>query len=139
MSKITTNKRTLDALRKQGYQAEVTQIRITRFGAKPGEPASITRDLAGFADVLAWHPGLGKILIVQATTQAQVTNHIRKYRRDPKVANSILDWLAAGGLLQIWGWRQGTGGKWEYIVKSIWPNDMILTASDEKAMAKEKP
>ena len=136
MGKTTTNERSLKVLRRQGWIAEIVQVRIVRFGALPGEPSSISRDLAGFADVLAWHPGLKKTRFVQATTKAQMTNHIRKYRRNKKVAESILDWLSAGNTFQIWGFYQAQG-KWAYVVKDVTPADLILTERDEQAMKKQ--
>lgn len=88
----------LDLLRKQGYFAESveqTGIRI------PGIPHSITRDLLGFADILAM---LDHVLLVQTTSQTNVAARVKKIQR----CESFEACKRAGVRVHVHGW--GLGG-----------------------------
>jgi hypothetical protein len=70
--------------------------------------ANVHRDLFGFADVLAVHPGRREFLLVQATTVDHVAHRLAKARGRQELAA----WLRAGGKFFVWGWCQ-KGGHWQ--------------------------
>ena len=98
---MSPTQRTLAALRKDGWTAEVVERWI------PG--ANIRRDLWGFGDILAMHPGRGN-LIVQATTTPHVPDRIAKLLAAP----ALLCWLLVSphNHVEVWGWaKRGARGK----------------------------
>jgi hypothetical protein len=98
--------RTLAELRRLGWTAQV----VEHWNAY----ARRRIDLGGGIDVVAWHgPNLstfahGGILGVQACAGAS-----HAARRDKLLAlPAMREWVAAGGLLEIWSWaKQGARGK----------------------------
>lgn len=101
MSKTSPTQRTLAALRKDGWTAQV----VERWNAF----AKVRIDLFGVIDVLAIKPGIG-ILGVQATSGSNLA------ARMTKSADSDLLrlWSQAGGLYEVWAWRKlKRSGKWE--------------------------
>ena len=88
----------LDMLRKYGYFAEPveqTGIRI------PGIAHSITRDLLGFADIIAMKD---HVLLVQTTSESNISTRVRKIQR----CESFEACKRAGVRVHVHGW--GLGG-----------------------------
>lgn len=56
----------------------------------------ITRDVYGFADIIACNPRMG-IMLVQATGGDNFTTRIKKVKAEPRHAI----WLASGGRIQV--------------------------------------
>lgn len=91
MSKKSPTQRTLDALRAEGYAAEVVEKRIPY--------TRITKDLFGCIDIVAVKAGLPP-LAVQATSKSNVSARLKKSRAAP----DLRAWLGSGCLFEVWGW-----------------------------------
>jgi hypothetical protein len=104
-------KRTLAHLRKLGYVADIVERRL------PG--CFITRDLFGFADILAIHPGERVILLVQTTSRDHLAERLRRVRACP----ALLTLLAAGVRVEIWGWAK-RNGRWQAARVAVRPGDL---------------
>ena len=113
--------------------------------------AGFRKDLGGFIDVLACRPALLETppvtLAVQCTTQQQISNHLRAYRRDPEVRQRILRWIACRNVFVIHGWwreevdntsRSGTHTRWRVEERQVTPESLELTPADVAAIAKAK-
>jgi hypothetical protein len=87
-------------LRDDGYLAAVVERWLPH--------ANLRRDLFGFADVLAVHPGRQNFLLVQATTADHVSARLKKATACPELAA----WLRAGGKFEVHGW-QDRAGRWQ--------------------------
>ena len=78
-------------------------------------------DAFGFLDLIAIRPS--QIVGVQTTTGGHVPNRIGKITGER--AEEARDWLAAGGLIEVHGWRQlkvkrgGKAKRWHPIVVSL--------------------
>jgi hypothetical protein len=98
---LTPTARTLDLLRRSGYQAAVVEKWLPHAGVRS--------DLWRFGDVLAVSDRREpRFLIVQCTTLAHTADRLRKARECPELRT----WLRAGGAFEVWGWyRKGKG--WE--------------------------
>ena len=88
--------RSLKLLRERGYHADVCE----RWVANPVGKAQASkftggyrRDLFGVADIVAFHPSLPEVLLVQVTTRDQIGPHVRAYRTDRAIAALLNDWL----------------------------------------------
>ena len=90
--------RTLELLRKEGWTAYPVEYFDARFNAR--------HDLLGIMDVLALRPGA--TLGVQATTASNVSARVRKIMS----SDTRRQWLDAGNLLEVWGWKK-VGRFWE--------------------------
>jgi hypothetical protein len=91
---MTPAARTLQLLRRHGYQAAVVERWIPQAGKRV--------DLFGCIDVIAVKPG-EPVLGVQATTLDHVAHRLAKARALPQLAA----WLAVANF-QVWGWgRRG--------------------------------
>lgn len=97
---MTPTARTLQALRKLGYLAAVVESWVPRI--------NVRRDLFGLADVLAIHPRDKLVLLVQATSDANVSARLRKIMGLPVAA----ELLRAGLTVEVWGWSQRRG-RWQ--------------------------
>jgi hypothetical protein len=79
----------------------------------------ITRDLFGFADIVAIQPGRVGVLAVQATSSSNLSARDKKVRAEQKARL----WLEAGNRIQIHGWAlRGPRGKrkvWTLNVREI--------------------
>lgn len=89
----------LDMLRKLGYRPEIVEHRLHI----PGQTRSkITRDLFGFADILALKPGQPPLL-VQTTSQENVSTRAKKIQAS--------DWFdtvkLCGFRIVVHGWGDG--------------------------------
>lgn len=95
--------RTLDALRKMDYRAQVVERWCMHTKRRI--------DLFGFIDIVAVKDNT--ILAVQATSTNNQSVRVQKIfteRRDDAIA-----WLRAGGRIQVWGWKKyvkPVDGKW---------------------------
>jgi hypothetical protein len=104
-------KRTLARLRRLGFIADVVERRL------PG--CFVTRDLFGFADILAVHPGERTIMLVQTTTQSNFAKRLRHVREQPAVP-MLLD---AGVRVEVWAWAK-RGGHWHVRRVAVQPGDL---------------
>lgn len=98
--------RTLKALRAEGYMTEVVE--------RWNPHANIRQDLFGWIDIIAIKPG--EILAVQATSGSNHFARVTKLRKERQ--EQVTEWLAAGGLAEVWSWKSkqrvlkdGTVGK----------------------------
>jgi uncharacterized membrane protein YqiK len=86
--------RTLGYLRQRGYLAGVVEQRVPH--------TFITRDLLGFADVLAVHADVPGALFVQVTSGA---NHAARRKKLAALA-AVATVLAAQNRVEIHSWRK---------------------------------
>jgi hypothetical protein len=84
--------RTLAECRKRGWIAEVVERKLTRF---------ITKDFLNVIDIIAIDGA--RIIGIQTTTGANHASRRGKILAEERVHA----WLAAGGHLELWTWRQG--------------------------------
>ena len=91
-------KRSLDYLRKLGWQAEVTE--------KWNPHARIRQDLFGFVDILA--------VMGEQTLAVQTTSSSNMAARVKKIADldSVSAVRKAGWLIHVHGWRKNSKGRW---------------------------
>lgn len=103
-SKTSPVQRTMRALREQGAICEKVEYWNPHGGArKPdGTPVGNRHDPFGFIDIEVIAPGRG-ILAIQCCGQS-FSAHMKKLTDD--CAESATAWLMAGGLIEIWSWRQ---------------------------------
>lgn len=106
--------RSLELLRSEGYQAEVTEKWV------PYPPPGHRKDLFSFCDILAVHPFEGT-LAVQACSGAggALAERRRKLTEDPDVAPKVTLCKMAQWKVEIHGWvkrkikRGGTAVRYE--------------------------
>lgn len=143
MAGRTASSRSLELLELQGYLAGVVE-RKTPFTIKDqltGETRVIpgkTVDWLGFADILAlppvdewWSRGYAAtqdaaipLLAVQATSGAQVPDHVRKLMEIDKLRM----YLHGGHRCEIWGWRKVKNrGRRQW-----WPRVLAATLDEEQ-------
>ncbi len=103
---------TLNLLRKSGYLADVCERWVPH--------AEIRRDLFHVADVLAVHPLRREVLMVQATSLANLSTRVRKVRGQAELPAL----LRAGISIQCWGWYRTSAGRWRVKVVTIRPGDL---------------
>lgn len=114
---MTPTARTLQALRADGWTAEVVERWI------PG--ANVRRDLWGIGDVLAMRADA--LLLVQCTSRANVSARIRKAQAEPRLRT----WLHhASRRFEIWGWGKRQG-RWNCRVVPVVLNGDYLSAAAE--------
>ena len=100
MAGKTNTQRTLEYIRKQGWQCEV----VERWIRNPKHPAGgFRKDWMGFGDIVAM--GENSIIAIQSCGQGYA-DHDRKITEDEKVAPLALLWLQNGGRLLLVGWRK---------------------------------
>jgi hypothetical protein len=90
---FAANSATIKALESEGWTCGLVEQRIPH--------CFITRDLFGFADIVAISPSRG-FLAVQATGGGNGPARVRKIKAEPRAAI----WLATGGRIQVWDWRK---------------------------------
>lgn len=109
----TPTSRTLEALRKQGYEADV----VERFNSFTKQ----RKDFYGCIDLIATKPG--ECIGVQCTSGSNAASRVTKILAEPRA----LSWLQAGNKLQVWGWaKRGPKGKrklWSTSIKEITETD----------------
>lgn len=96
---MSPTQRTLQRLRDAGYLAEVVE--------RWNPHARIRQDLFGFADVIGLRAG--EVLLVQATSGANVASRVRKIANHPNVG-AVRD---AGIRIEVHGWRRLASGRHE--------------------------
>ena len=103
--------RTMDAVRKSGGLIDVAECYNAFSGRR--------RDLFGFIDLVAIYPG--RIIGIQACTTGDQSKRIKKICEDKR--DTAAAWLAAGGEIHVWGWKQykkAVGGRrWRETVSVI--------------------
>jgi hypothetical protein len=97
--------RSLAWFRERGYLADVAERRIRNW---------ITKDLFGFADIVAVHPASGEICFCQTTTAAHIAARVAK----AEALDTFRPVLVAGVTVRFHGWakKRGPRGKrktWE--------------------------
>ena len=98
---FSANRASVKALEAEGWTVGVVEQRIPH--------CFITRDLFGFADLIAVSPTRG-IMAVQVTGGTSTSNfhaRVAKTRAEPRHAI----WLASGGRIQIHSWEPKAGQK----------------------------
>ena len=108
---MTPTARTLNLLRRSGYQAGVVERWLPK--------VNLRSDLWHFADVLAAHPIRGEILLVQVTVRGHIAHRLRKAKAVPELAG----WLRAGGEFQVHGWYKRLG-KWDVKIVAVKADDL---------------
>lgn len=104
--KLNATQRTLKRLRDRGYTVAVCEKRIS-IGVgevRKDFTGSYLKDLFDFQDVQAYKPGVAGVWAIQSTSRQYMSDHLKKYRRNPEVAQKIRDWLACGNRFSIVGW-----------------------------------
>lgn len=97
---FAANNASIKMLDREGWTCFVVEQRIPH--------TFITRDVFGFADILACSPSRG-IMLVQVTGHASTSNfHSRVAKTKAEPRHAI--WLASGGRIQVHSW-QGKGNK----------------------------
>jgi 2-polyprenyl-6-methoxyphenol hydroxylase-like FAD-dependent oxidoreductase len=105
---FSANRASFNALEKDGWTVGVVEQRIPH--------CFITRDLFGFADLIAVSPARG-IMAVQVTGGASTSNfHARVAKTKAEPRHAI--WLASGGRIQVHSW-EGKGKTRELRVLEI--------------------
>ncbi len=101
------------------------------------------KDFLGCADILCFRRNNPGCLFVQCTTKRAVSDHLLKYRRDPKVRENILACLASGNRFVVHGWEQtdvpnksgeGSHVRWVCHEYEVTTEKMELTDRDLKAI-----
>jgi hypothetical protein len=108
-----------------GYVADIVERRL------PG--CFITRDLFGFADILAVHPGEHNIMLIQTTTQSNFAKRLRHVREQPAVP-MLLD---AGVRIEVWAWAK-RGGRWHVRRVAVRPGDLAAVVVAELPDGRKK-
>jgi hypothetical protein len=97
---FSANRGSVKALESDGWTVGVVEQRIPH--------TFITRDLFGFADLVAMSPSRG-IMLVQVTGGASTSNfHARVDKIQAEPRHAI--WLASGGRIQVHSW-EGKGSQ----------------------------
>ena len=123
---MTPTARTLRLLRQRGWSAEVVERHIPH--------TFITRDLWGFADVLAMRAldtadGFAPdimcgVLAVQTTTGDNASKRLKKMLAEPRLRT----WLQAGGKVELHSWAmRGAAGRrklWTCAVREVTLEDL---------------
>lgn len=123
--------RSLLWLRKQGFVCESVE-KIKRFPNKlkracpvcHQQPMITSRaDLFGFADILAVHPLLKEVWLLQVTDRAHAANRIAKMTVDPKVAPNVKAAQASGIRTAVHSWAlqgdRGTRKRWTLKIQEV--------------------
>jgi len=123
--------RSLIWLRKQGFVCESVE-KIKRFPNRLKPPCPVCRtpsmvtsraDLMGFADILAFHPLLKEVHLIQVTDRAHAANRKAKMESDPKVAPNVQAAIASGIRTAVHSWAlQGARGErktWQLKIEEI--------------------
>ena len=99
MAKTSPTQRSLKRLREEGYHAGIVEKYIQAIHAR--------KDLFGWIDIVAIHPGKTGVLGVQTTTGDHLPDRLEKARGNA----ALVAWLAAGNSLVVHGWRK-LAGRW---------------------------
>ena len=96
---MTPTARTLAALRRSGYLADVCERWILR--------ANVRKDLFGILDIVAIRRGEAGVLGIQTTTAPNMSAR----RRKAQECAALRTWLTAGNRFELWAWVQ-CDGQW---------------------------
>jgi hypothetical protein len=121
--------RTLKLLRDSGFVAAVVEKWLPHVNRR--------RDLFGFADLLAVHRVERGVLLVQATTKANVAARLKKARSKPELSV----WLRNGGRFEVWGWYRDAG-RWQVKrveVRGDELRDVILEGPRRRRRREQQP
>lgn len=88
---------TRQALEKLGFTVGKVEQRLPM----PGRPFGLTRDLFGFADLMAFKPG--RVLLVQATDHTSFSAHVKKIEAEPR-ALAFLQAAYPHTQVELWTW-----------------------------------
>ena len=139
-------------MKKRGYRAAMAeqwvllregQTATTQMQRQRKAAGGFRKDLHGFIDVHCLRADVPGVTAVQATTRMQMSDHLRKYRRNAEVRETILEFLAGGNTLLLHGWlkvevtnlaQTGTYPRWKLKEREITEADMKLTAGDYEAI-----
>ena len=114
--------------RKKGYKT----AKVEQYNSFSGT----RKDMFGFADLVCLK-ATGPIIAVQATTKSQMSDHLKRYRRDPEVRETLLWWIGTGSKVYIQGWSQprGKGCRWVSDLREITPALLELMDRDKISLA----
>lgn len=90
----TTSQLTKRALEAEGWTVEVVEHRVPH-------RASVTKDLFGFADLLAVKAGEVGALFVQCTSVDHISHRLQKIKDEPRARTVLL----SGNRILLVGWR----------------------------------
>jgi hypothetical protein len=85
----------------------------------PPFPSFLAQDLFRIADLIAVHPRERSVVLVQATSLANVGARVAKIRQNP-IAGKLLQ---AGLRIEIWGWGR-RAGRWRPKIVTIRVQDL---------------
>lgn len=110
-------KLTRELLQADGYAVDITERWLPR--------GKTTKDLFGFADMVAVKEGEVGTLYVQATTIEHMTDRLEKIRREPRARTVLL----SGNRILLVGWRlakalPGSRGEWIHRLRWIQTQDL---------------
>jgi len=109
--RASPTERTMAWLRQQGYTVDKVEHRVA-FGRT-------TRDLFGFADIVALKPGHCGVLAVQATTGPHLAERVAKVVGEPRAGL----WRSCSNMIIVVGWAMSAWGetrhRWEPIIMLI--------------------
>ena len=112
-------------------------------GQRAAYRGGFRKDFKGFADILCFRREHRGCLFVQCTTKQAVSDHLLKYRREPKTRAAILACLASGNRFVIHGWEktdvpnksgEGSHVRWVCHEYEVTTEKMELTDRDLKAI-----
>ena len=112
---LSYTQRTLRELRRRGLIAAV----VERWNQYAG-PHGSRQDLFGFIDIIALDPKRG-IIAIQSTGPSGHAMHRKKVLQN----ETALEWLACGGLIELWSWRKllvkrgGKARRWSSRIEHI--------------------
>ena len=120
---------TLNLLRRQAWLCAVVEKWIPKVKRR--------KDLFGFADVLAVSTADKAFLLIQATSDSNVSSRLKKAQARPELAA----WLRAGGLFEVHGWSR-CGGRWQGRRVSVRAEDLsaipLTPSRRRKSRAKQR-
>lgn len=113
---MTPTARSLQALRRDGYEAAVVEKWLPYCRRRA--------DLFGCIDILAVKYG-EPVLAVQATSAANVSSRLSKSLAEPR----LRIWLGSGQRFEVWGWsKRGPRGKrktWQLVRREVGLGDLV--------------
>jgi hypothetical protein len=104
---LSPTQRTLKALREQGVICGIVERYLANVG-----PFGVRNDLFGIIDIIALHPEKGIVGIqscgqsYSAHMKGMLEGDERDVGRDLSKPEACREWIKAGGVLQLWGWRK---------------------------------
>lgn len=144
--KLKATERTLKRLVDRGYTVDVCEkwVTISNGNETKNFKGGYRKDLFGFQDVQAYKVGVPGVWAIQSTSRQYMSDHLKKYRRNPEVTQKIRDWLACGNRFSIVGWEYmmvpklkggGTKGVWKIHENPVDADMLEPNAADLVAIA----